>query len=95
MLLTNISGRKYLQGIDKDGLVWKQFELDYHNFSDKRRCCYCGKEMQFGWNSNNQYVCDSEVEYEGKNSYFFQEELTESKYIDSIISTAVSNNWWR
>ena len=96
--LTNISGRKYLQGIDSTGLSWRQFELDYHNYPERGRCFLCGKELEFGWNNlehpANQ-VCDNEIDYENKNTYFFQDELEDSKYIDNILSDVISNNWWQ
>jgi len=90
--LTDLSGRKYLQGIDATGLSWRQFELDYHNSSKRGRCFLCGKELEFGWQNKehpNNQICDDEVDYGDKNSYFFQDELEDTS------SNTIINNWWQ
>ena len=98
MFLSNISGRKYLQGINLNtNISWRQFELDYHNSPERGRCFVCGKELEFGWenlSNTKQQVCDREVDYEGKNSEFFPEEYTDTQLVEKSLREAVTNNWW-
>ena len=99
MFLNNISGKKYLQGINlKTNVTWRQFELDYHRSPERGRCFICGKELEFGWENlshTTQQVCDKEVEYEGKRTDLFSEEyITDTKLVESSLREAVQNNWW-
>ena len=77
--LSNIHGRKVLTGIDTDGNHWSQFEMDYLGIDHKEfdTCIECGLELEYGWvNKDNPEtkVCDAEVQYESKRSYYFPEE---------------------
>ena len=77
--LSDIHGRKVLTGIDTDGNHWSQFEVDYIGMESKEfdTCTECGLELEYGWvNKDNPSikVCDDEVQYESKRSYYFPEE---------------------
>ena len=77
--LKTIRGKRVLTGIDSSGAKWKQFELDYNNKnSDRELCMTCNAVLEFGWKQTqppNMKVCDDEVSYASKRSYYFPNEI--------------------
>jgi|TARA_R110000765_G_scaffold423596_1_gene532702 hypothetical protein len=90
--LKDIHGRKSISGVDSNGSLWKQFELEYHKYSRLETCVECNTEIEFGWFntlSPQMIVCDDEVTYASKRSFYFPGEL--KSIPSSNFSNTVSN----
>ena len=96
--LSDIHGRKILTGIDDTGIKWKQFELDYHWNENRVPCRDCGKELEYGWvqvNDSEVTVCDNEIQYVTKRSYYFPDDIPLVPYNTNIhpLKTQPSTYW--
>ena len=94
--LSDIHGRKILTGIDNVGIKWQQFELDYHRNEQLKVCKDCNKELEYGWvqvNDSEVTVCDSEMEYVTKRSYYFPDDIPLHANVNPL-KTQPDNTYW-
>lgn len=67
--LHDVEGWWHKTGVDRDGCIWREFEVDYFAGQEPGECAICGAELDSGWMclDGGGEVCHSHVEFAENN----------------------------